>query len=777
MTARGVDPPWERVEALFHAALEVPERERGAFLRAECGGDDALRREVESLLGFSEEGKDLTERALAAHRQVASELTSQTPGETLGAYRILEELGEGGMSRVYLAERADDQYRLRVAIKVLRPGLHTPDLLQRVRQERQILANLDHPYIARLLDGGATTDGAPFVVMEYIEGRPIDLHCQEEALSVEGVVDLFLKVCDAVQEAHRNLIIHRDLKPSNLLVTADGKPKLLDFGIAKVLNPGAFPQDVSQTRTGQWLLTPQYASPEQIRGEGDLTTGTDIYSLGVLLYQLLAGCPPYRLEGKSLGTVERTVCEEDIPSPSQATPDPARRRLLKGDLDRIVLKTLEKDPRRRYASVERLADDLRRHRLGLPISVRGASPAYRLRRFLRRHRTAVTTAAAVVLLLVAVVAFYTVRLKQERDEAWRSSEQLGHFLDFLQNAIEQSDPNTTRGEEITVRQLLDEVAEPDAALAQEPPLEAAVRHQVGELYRRLHLPAEAEIQLREALEIRRRLYPALNPEVAETANELGIVLYFLGRLEEAEALLMEAEQTRHRLLGPQDPLTVDSLSSLAAVLEAQGKVDQAEPLLRRALRERRRFLEEDSRTEERKEEVAESVNNLAAVRWSQGHLEEAEELYREAVGLKTEVYGVPNGHVATAHNNLAALLSARGDHSSARDHFRRALEMNRELYGDGHPFVSRGLHRLAGELRALEDSQGAETAYREALRLHREIDPEDPRLGRWLVDLASLLVEGGDCSAALALLEDAAAREAPGAAEVLAPCDLTTSQS
>jgi serine/threonine-protein kinase len=763
------EPDWRRVEAIFHAAEALPREEQEHFLDQECGDDEALRREVASLLAWTTESADFTDLAVQPHRQMAAEITSRSPGETLGPYRVLEELGAGGMGSVFLAERADDQYRMQVAVKVIRPGLDTPDLVDRMRQERQILANLNHPYIAHLLDGGTTEDGAPFVVMEYVDGVPIDRYCDDHALSIRQRIALFLKVCDAAHYAHRNLIIHRDLKPSNLLVTTDGTPKLLDFGIAKVLNPDTFPQEMSQTQAGAWMLTPQYASPEQIRGE-ELTTSSDIYSLGILLYRLLSGAVPYRLEGKSMGAVERIVCERAIPAPSEMAPQ-SEKRLLRGDLDSIVLKALEKDPEQRYASVERLADDLRRHLAGLPVSVRGTVFGYRARRFLRRHRTAFLTAMAVFLLLVLVITFYTIRLKQERDEARRLADQLRHFTDFIEEVVKNSDPSETQAREVTVREMVEAMVHRNQALDDEPALRAAVMHEVGGLYRSLALYSEAETQLREALEIRRRLHPAPHLEVADSANDLGEVLYFAGQLEEAEALITEAWQLRRRLLDPADPLTVNSQNNLAAVLEARGEYDRAEPIFRAVLAQRQAHNAAPN------VETAEALNNLAAVRWSQGALGEAETLYRQALSIKTQLYEAPHRDIATAMNNLAALLSDREDHPAARDLFQQALDMNRALYGDRHPFVSRGLNRLAGEQRALDDLPGAEASYREALRLHREIAPDDPRIGRWLVELAAFLVERQDCPGAAPLLEEAATRGLAGADDLLATCGLTTSRS
>jgi serine/threonine-protein kinase len=756
---------WERVDAVFREAVHLDGEARREFLDSRCGDDGTLRREVESLLLWAREGEDFTAWALGPQRWMAAELSAEfdrvqgtrlESGDNLGSYQLLREVGRGGMSRVFLAERADDQYHMQVAVKVIRPGLDSPELLGRLRQERQILAGLNHPHIAHLLDGGTTPAGTPFFVLEYVPGEPIDTYCDDRRLPIDACLELFLKVCGAVQYAHRNLIIHRDLKPSNLLVTADGEPKLLDFGIAKVLNPEAFSMTVSETQLGARLLTPEYASPEQFQGQ-ELTTGTDVYSLGMILYRLLTGRLPFPSEGQTLATLERVVCEAPPPLPSQAAEafEPGRGRALRGDLDRILLKALEKDPEARYGSVERFADDLHRYREGLPVSVRRPSLPYRARRFVRRHRTAFTAAAVVGLLLVAVVAYYTVRLRSERDAAQQLAERLTRTMNFVEEMVTQADPSATNAQEVSVRAVVDQMAERNEELRDEPALRAAVMNQVGRLYNRLALYDEAEAHLAQALEIRRSLSRqksgAPDLDVADTAKELGNSHYYLGRPESAEALLTEAWRTRRRLLGEDDPLTVSCENDLSVVLENLGRLDEAEAHSRSVL-EYRRANDPDSLL------MTEALTNLGAVRWSQGKLEEAEDLYRQALEMGRRLQGPLHRDVTTQANNLAALLSIRGNHTEAEALFAEALAANRQLFGDQHPYVSRGFHRHARELRTLGRRQEAAADYREALRLHQEIAPEDPRITAWLVEFAEMLVEGDDCPAAAPLLEQALAR-------------------
>jgi eukaryotic-like serine/threonine-protein kinase len=397
---------WQIVVETFEAAAERPQHERAPFLDAACAGDADLRREVESLLlhdSRSENFLDAPQFTL---------IPETVAGMVVGAYRVLRELGAGGMGAVYLGVRADDHYRKEVAIKVLQSSAAQREIVQRFRGERQILASLDHPYIARLVDGGVLGDGRPYFVMDYVEGEPIDRYCIERALPFRQRVEIFRKVCEAVQAAHRALVVHRDLKPRNIFVQADGTPKLLDFGIAKVLgSDGA--DDTGRTETGMRFMTPDYASPEQVRGE-PITTASDVYSLGVVLYELLAGRRPYRLVARTAAEMERAICEEE-PAPLATT-----RERIDADLEAIVLKALQKEPARRYGSVEQLSEDLRRYLTGLPVGARRNTAAYRAYKFVRRYRVPVATAALLFLSLAggfAATVWQASVARTERDRA------------------------------------------------------------------------------------------------------------------------------------------------------------------------------------------------------------------------------------------------------------------------------------------------------------------------------------------------------------------------
>jgi serine/threonine protein kinase/tetratricopeptide (TPR) repeat protein/TolB-like protein len=392
---------WNQVKEILATALELRPEERAGFVRQACGSDQALFAEVESLLQHHDQADSLLENPPAA-RWLSFNFDPLT-GKRIGAYKLIRQLGQGGMAVVYLGERDDEHFRKRVAIKMLRPGFYTAEIIQRFRNERQTLAALDHPNIVKLLDGGSTDDGLPYLVMDYVEGVPIDEYCGSAQLSARSRLQLFLSVCATVRYAHRNLVIHRDLKPGNILITKDGVPRLLDFGIAKLLNP-EFLQTPLVTRTEWRPMTLEYASPEQVLGEA-VTEASDIYSLGVLLYELLTGRRPYLTSGRSRVEIERMVCEQEPERPSTVVSGTGGRRFIEGDLDTVILKALAKEPKRRYASVDEFSDDIQHHLAGMPVSARSPTLPYRGGRFLRRHKESVATALVGLTVVIAIVAY------------------------------------------------------------------------------------------------------------------------------------------------------------------------------------------------------------------------------------------------------------------------------------------------------------------------------------------------------------------------------------
>ncbi|MEM6335703.1 MAG: serine/threonine-protein kinase, partial [Bacteroidota bacterium] len=505
----------QRVLEMVERAFEVPAQDRAAWVAEACEGDEALRAEVEALLAADAEADAFLEQPVThagSIREAAALLAAELPAEgRAGPYRLLQSLGRGGMGTVYLAQRDDGAFEQNVAVKIVRRGMDTDDILTRFRTERQILASLQHPNIARLLDGGMTADGRPYFVMEYVEGVPITRYCDEHRLSIDERLRLFATVCGAVQYAHQNLIVHRDLKPGNILVADDGTVKLLDFGIAKLLDPD-FGGVEARTRTEMRVMTPEYASPEQVRGNV-LTTASDVYTLGVLLYELLAGRRPYDLPSRLQHEIERVICAEDPARPSTAVkrvvtlrrrdgttetvspdtiserrnmpPDSLKRR-LGGDLDTIVLKAMSKEPARRYGSAEQLAQDVRRHLDGLPVEARPATVSYRLRKFVERHRVGFTASMIIIGLTVALLS--TTFVQQRRTEAAllraeTEAETSRRVAEFFAGFFRAADPRQAQGDTLTVYDVLDiGTRRIDAELASEPNVRAGLLLTLGDVY-------------------------------------------------------------------------------------------------------------------------------------------------------------------------------------------------------------------------------------------------------------------------------------------------------
>jgi len=788
------DPPvtperWRRIEEIFHAALERPEEERSAFLAAAAGDDAELLAEAGALVREADGDDAPIAGAVAAGLALAA--AEEPAPERIGPYRVLGVIGRGGLGTVYGAER-DEPFRMTVALKLVRRGLDTADIMARLRQERQILARLDHPGIARLLDGGSTADGRPYFVMERVEGEPIDVWCAHHGPALSRRIALFLDVCAAVDYAHRNLVIHRDIKPSNVLVTPGGVPKLLDFGIAKLLSAEADGPTVVATRAETRLLTPAYASPEQIRGLA-LTTATDVYSLGVLLYRLLTGRHPVPLAGRAAAEVERDVLDLEPPPPSAVvrmpsacsplplvgegpgvredplwTGDEAVRRLrrnLQGDLDAIVLTALRKDPRERYPSAERLAEDLRRFLDGRPVEARRPTLAQRALRFARRHRVALlaATLAAGGLLAGTATALWqarqaeAARLRAERllveSEAQRARAE--RVTGFLIDLFAVSDPNEARGEAVTAREILDRgSAEIGHGLAGEPAVRAALLDTMGQVYHKLGLLPRAEPLLRDALALRRRTLGEGHPDTAASHERLGLLLIDRGAYADAETELRRALAVQLLCFGSEHPEVGRTVNDLGISLYFQERYPEAGALLRLALAIRRQTLGP------RHPDLGRTLNNLAVVWYRQKDMAAAEATLRDALALHRAAYGETHPAVATNLSNLGALLLGEaGRAAEAETLLRQALAIRRRLHPGAHPDVAETLSNLGRVQQNLGRRDAARESFREALAQMREaLGADHPNTVAVLVNLGDLELEDGALGAAESAFQEALSR-------------------
>ncbi len=740
---------WRRVEEIFHRAVELDGERRAAWLDQACAGDAGLRTEIEELLASDRQAGDAIESAVAGGARLLD--LSAFAGRRIGSYELLRELGRGGMGAVYLARRADDEFEHQVALKLIQPGLGSEAIVSRFRRERQILARLEHPSIAKLLDGGSTDEGLPYLVMEYVQGEPIDRYCDRQGFGIKRRLALFRKVCAAVAYAHQNLVVHRDLKPGNILVRSVaggslGEVKLLDFGIAGLLVPegDSTTPEVTLYATTHPLMTPAYASPEQLRGEL-VGTASDVYSLGVVLYQLLSGQRPYDLSGRSAAEVERVVCEHQPVAPSEAArgaatpggaPALALARRLAGDLDNIVLKALRKERRRRYGSVEQLYDDVGRYLDGRPVTARKSTFAYRAARFVRRHRWPLAASLAAVALLAGLAlsaALQSVRIARERDKARQ-------VADLLVDLFALTDPGVVRRATTGERQSLDRrAARIVSELQEQPEMQTTLLGTMGRVYHRRGFHDRAEEILRQALTIERRARGG-SVGVAQAADNLAELLLDRAELDEAESLLTEAVELRRRRLGEAHPKVAESLLGLAEVLVQKGEFETARERCEEAVELRRRLLPGDHPL------LAESLNDLALVLHELAEYEAAEPLLEEALEIYRGNFGDEHPDVAMVLGNLGQLLRDRRDYERAEPLLRRALALDRLLSGDDHPDVAQDLDNLALLLEDRGEPVAAETAYRQALAIRgKAFGPDHPKVAESLNNLGALTYgRGGD---------------------------------
>lgn len=748
------DERWRRVAEVLDQVLVREPAEWSSVLDDTCGGDLELRGTVESLLQRLETARSfLTTPPAAAAAALLSEMrdtgVEAWEGRQIGAHRIVREIGRGGMSRVFLAERADGAFTQQVAVKLLRPGLDSEIDHERFRAERQILATLNHANIARLLDGGVTEHGLPYLVLEYVAGQPIDQYCEQHALSLNQRIELFLTVIEATQYAHRNLIVHRDLKPSNILVTSDGGVKLLDFGLAKLLEPDAASFAPPLTQAGQRLMTPEYAAPEQIRGES-ITTLTDVYQLGAVLYQLLTGHMPFGERSGAVHVLEHAVLNTDPPLPSSAAGSDVMRRALRGDVDAIVMKAMRKEPERRYSSAGALLEDLQRFRAGQPVVARPDGSMYRMMKFARRHRAGVAVAGAIALLLTSG-AFRERTLRARAEAEAQKANAVGHYLRSVFNVADPYAPRDEHAADVTARTLLDRgAARIDSTLAGEPVVQSELRHLFGHVYSDLGLYDRAAPVLERALEQRRDLYGPRHPAVAEVLDALGTVLTSQGKYDDAESLLREALAQRRALLGNRDTATAATADHLATLLRERDDFARAEPLYREALAIRRTAGGEDAG-------LASTLLNLGVMLVMKGDYNAAEAPYREALAIQQRVFGANHPETAKTLHNLAQLEGQRGEYEEAEILYRRALAIKRKTLGDRHPSVTVNLNNL-GELVSKDDNRlgEAEALLREALTLDRQIfKPPHNYIAEDLRKLANLKRRTGDFNAALSLFQEA----------------------
>ena len=759
------------IKQLLIGLEDVPADERSAYLDRACAGDAALRAEIESLLHEGAPSIMLTGGLGARISPVlASSIRHGATGtvEEIGPYRLVEVLGEGGMGVVYRAEQTAP-IRRDVALKVIRYGMDSARIVSRFESERQALAMMEHPNIARVFDAGATPDGRPYFVMELVRGEPVTDFCAHESIPLPERLRLFLQICDGVRHAHQKGIIHRDLKPSNILVARTGEavvPKIIDFGIAKaVADAAAIP---GATIEGQVVGTPEYMSPEQA---GVVETGvdarTDVYSLGILLYELVSGKRPYDLRSRTPADIERALRTPPKPPTAVGAREgwlsvlPAGRHAR--DIDSVALMAIERRPEDRYDSVEQLADDVRRAIEHRPVRARTQTWRYRSTRFVRRNALAVATAGAFALLLAAsAVAVVRERNRALASEAQAVAEAARAHAEatkatevsrFLVELFRESDPARARGANVTARELLARGATRiKSELSGQDEVRATLMDAIGVVYRLLGLYRESEALLTEALGIRRRMFGERHAEVAATLDNLGQVARERNQYETSVGQHREALAIRRAVLGPRDINVAQSLNNLALALREWGKYDEAEPLAREALDIRLASYGPDH------PEVLTSMNNLADLVSSRGNRGEAEKLHREVLAARRRV--LPAGHprIGNSLHNVGQLVAMSGRLAEAEPFFREALEINRAAYGPDHPDTTTVQNSLGSMLHDMGRLEEAEPFYRAALAADRRVHGENHMdVAIDMNNLASLLEDTGRLTEAGRMFEQSLA--------------------
>jgi serine/threonine-protein kinase len=707
---------WPLIERLFHDTMARPAAERAAFLREQAGGDDAIVRDVEALL----------EADGSSHSLLDAPAPGSLPaGLRLGPYAIERIIGSGGMATVYLARRADRQFDKLVAIKLVHHGLAAALGGGRFDTERQVLARLEHPNIARLLDSGLNEFGQPYLVMEWVDGVTLDAWLERERPSRDRTLDLWLQLAGAVSYAHRNLVIHRDIKPSNVLVGADGSAKLVDFGIAKLVEHGGL--DV-QTRTT--LFTPRYASPEQLRG-GTVTTATDVFGLGLLLGEQVSGVHPFHRAGPQPQDQMDAVLTQDPDVPSH----------VPADLAAIVRMALRKEPERRYASVEAFADDVRRYRRGLPVVAQPETAAYKARKFAARHRTGVAAAALALVATAAAAGLFARQARitaAERDRANLEAQKTAQVNQFLQNMLSSADP-TREGRDVRVADVLDRASERlGAELRGQPQIEAELRATLASTYKSLGLFDPAVAQARQALALREKVLPPGDPDVARALLGLGNALFEHGDFSDAETPLRRglAILEQQGLAGTMD--AAHGRRYLGEVLNDLGRYEEAERSYREAIALYRRLLPQDD------EHVARTLDDLAVSLDNRQEFAKAEPIHREALDIVRRVRGREHLDVAQVAHNLATALDAMARYTEAETLYREALAIELKLLGENHSKVVLTRSSLADSFWIRKDYKNAELFARAALAsAERGLPPGHPLTAYAHIEVGQTLTDAG----------------------------------
>jgi serine/threonine protein kinase len=794
MVAPGVEPSeivvseerWERVKDLLHHAMQLDPEQRARFLNESCPQGDPCRSEVDSLLAANEaagSGFLAPPRAdpLSGMDDPIGDGGLEAGDLFEGRFRLIEQLGEGGMGQVWLAEQIMP-VRRQVALKLIKAGMYDPSVVQRFRSERQSLAMMDHPAIAKVFEAGATAPGQPFFVMEYVPGQSITAYCDQHRLGIRARLELLIQACEGVQHAHQKSIVHRDLKPANILVVdLDGKPapRIIDFGLAKATTPR--PASESEfTRLGQFVGTPGYMSPEQADPNvQDIDTRTDVYSLGVVLYVLLAGCQPFAAKTGRRPPVDellRKLREEDPPAPSaklggnrDSSVAVAEARgvelkqltqLLRGDLDWIALKALERERSRRYGTPSELAADLRRYLRDEPVAARPASAAYRLRKYARRHRIGVGVAAGLVVLLTAFTVLQGFELRrttlerdranQERDRANHERDRAARITDFMTSMFKVPDPSEARGNAVTAREILDKAsAAMDGGLPQDAEVRSQMLGVMASTYLNLGLYRRAHGLATRALEAREHLYGSASPKTLESMSQLGWIFDREGRDAEAESLERSALERERRVLGSEAPLTLETMDHLVVIEEEEGRYADAEKLARQVMQTAARTLGPEHDT------TLSASKHFALALLYEAHYAEAEQQFRKLLEIDRRVFGADHPQSLSAQVNVGLAVYSQRRLEEAETLYREVLSAQQRVLGSEHQYTVLTMDNLAVLLTDEGRLAEGEKMHRQVLAIRlRTLGAEHPETLKAQANLAETLLKEGHIQEADRLQQD-----------------------
>ena len=688
------------LKIIFNEVLNLSKKEREKYLFNLTKNEPGLAKEIKALLTAYESASDFLEAPSFIAQSLHDEENKNNSfiGKKIGPYTIIKEAGCGGMGIVYIAQR-EDEFKHKVAIKILRHGLTTDYLIKRFQKERQTLANLQHPNIAKLFDGGTTEVELPYLIMEYIDGIPITEYCKNNSLTIKQVLKLFISVCDAIQYAHQNLIVHRDIKPGNILVTKEGRVKLLDFGVAKLLDDDH--SDITKTR--MWHLTPEYASPEQIKGE-QISTASDIYSLGVLLYRLLTGYQPYQISSISPFAISKIVTEERTIKPSEIyqkikISDENKKieknnkisHQLKGDLDNIILKAMHKDPKQRYLSAEQFAGDIKRYLKGLPVLARKDSTSYRLSKFIKRHKVGFISSILAILFLIGSVIAISWQAKiaaEERDKAEIELTKFEEINSFLLEMLSSADPEA-KGKDVKVYDLLEKASdEIETKFNKQPKIKSAIQQTLGSTFIGLGEYEKAKSLLQKSLEANKVLFGINSKETAKCYHQLGLCYDWIGDVKKADSFYNTGISIYRKI--SQKPLIelANNLNDYGSLLSYTGKYDSSTTLYKEALSIYASYNKEKGQ----KEAIA--INNIAVNMNQQYKIDEAEKYYLQAKDILTNLYGENRPEIAAIYNNLGFIYLDNKDYDKSEEAMKKAYQIKQAVLGNNHPSVGLALINL-----------------------------------------------------------------------------------